>query len=47
MIWKRIKALFVLIPLAIIGIRVVDEIKREERIKKKCKEGTLTIWDLI
>ena len=27
--------------------RVVDKIEQQEKVKKKAKDGTLTIWDLI
>jgi len=33
--------------LVIIGMFVLNRLERRERIKRKAKDGTLSIWDLL
>lgn len=42
-----IKKLFKFILAYPVAVKIIQQIEREEVIKKKCKEGTLSIWDLI
>lgn len=46
-LFKTIKKLFYTAIAVAVGTRVLYKIEKQERIKKKCKEGTLTLWDLI
>lgn len=44
---KKIDKIFCLMIGVFFAINVSNKIKKQELIKKKCKDGTLTIWDLL
>jgi len=44
---KKKVSFFTKCVVIVIGMHIIQILERQERVKRKCKEGTLTIWDLL